>query len=509
MQAVNSNRIYKNTLFLYFRMFLIMAISFYASRQILDQLGVSDFGIYTVVGGLVLLFAFLNNAISASMQRFISYELGENNGKNLQLIFGACCLSVVALIVVLFLLAETVGVWFLGTHMSIPLNRVDDAFFVFHLSLICISIELLRLPYNALIVSYEKMSFYAYNSIFEALLKLLLVLMLRVIPSNKLLAYSLMLIVVAILINMSYVLYCRRNMPSVHFTLVTSKKQLAAISKFTLWNTATGIADVGYMQGTSIILNIFYGVALNATMGIANQVKSAVFSFSRNIQLAANPQIIKLYAAGKYDDFRLLVLRISKISFFLMFLLGLPIILNTEWILNIWLTKIPPHAVQFLQLVVIFCIIDSLTGPLWVSMQACGNIRTYQLVTSFFLLLNLPCTYFAFYCGFESYYLLVIQIIIDVVLIHIRICFSYKYTGISLRQYYKTIVIPLAVVAIVSAVLPYIFTFYTDGIVRLFVTSGVSVATTIFAVYYLGLSAAERTYVTEFINSKILKKLNS
>lgn len=505
MQNADSKRIYKNTLFLYMRMFLIMVIGFYASRQILDQLGVEDFGIYSVVGGLVMLFAFLNNAISASMQRFISYELGSNGGKNLQPLFGACCLCVLALIVVLFVLAETVGVWFLRTHLSIPPHRIDDAFIVFQFSSICIAVELLRLPYNALIISCEKMSFFAYNSIVEALLKLALVFMLSVIPGTKLLTYSSLLIVVAVLINMSYVLYCRRHIPNVRFSIFTTRSQLWSMAKFTLWNTATGIADVGYMQGTNIVLNLFYGVVYNATMGITNQVKSAVFSFSRNIQLAANPQIIKLYAAERFDEFRLLMLRISKISFFLMLLLGLPIIFNTDWILHLWLTKIPPHAVQFLQLIVTFCMIDSLTGPLWVSMQACGKIRTYQLVTSFMLLLNLPCTYFAFYCGFEPYYLLIIQIVIDIVLIHVRILLSKKYTGITLTQYYKAIVLPLIAVVAVSAVLPYIITLYTTGIVRFFATSVVSVVMTVLAAYYIGINSTERTYVIEFIRKKLHK----
>jgi O-antigen/teichoic acid export membrane protein len=480
-----------------------MAISFYASRVILQQLGVVDYGVYNIVGGLVVLFNFFNYALSSSMQRYISFELGRNNRINS--VFSACCACSLVLIAFLVLLAESVGYWFLNSVISIPAGKLADAQIVYHISVFSVVMELLRLPYNALIIAKERMSFYAYNSIIEAILKLLVVLSLSLIVGNKLIIYAVLIATVAIIINCSYYLYCHHHFSDVRFSIRTKLQDFKEIAKFTSWNLISSISDIGYMYGTNIVLNIFYGVTLNATMGITNQVKSAVFSFSRNIQVAANPQIVKQYANCEYDGYGDLVIWISKLSFFLMFIIGVPLFLNIDTVLNIWLVNIPPMADLFIRLVIIFCLIDSLTGPLWTAMQATGNIRNYQIITSLILLLNLPGTYFAFKLGCAPWYMLLIQIFINAVLILVRLVFAKKYCYISFSKYSKKVILPIIKVCLCGLFLPLISNHFFSGIPGLIITTIVSTISILCAAYFLGISYQEREKVNNIIAKKFFK----
>lgn len=495
----------KNTAFMAVRMLLSMGVSLYTSRVVLQQLGVVDFGIYTVIGGLAIIMSFFTSALTAAIQRYMNVELALTHGRGMQQVFSACWGCVIVLVAVFLVIAEVAGLWFLENELSIPVDRMGDARMVFQMSLAIVVIEMVRVPYSSLIIAHERMSFFAYNSILEVVLKLVTAISLSLVPGNKIVIYMWLLIGVAVLVNASYVIYCRHRMPEIRFSLRADRGQMVAIGKFAGWNVLTSISDIAYQQGSAMILNIFYGVALNASMGIANQVKTAVSSFTRSVQLAANPQIVKSFAAGEYDEFSMLFMRISRISFFLMLFLGMPIMLNAEYILSLWLTVTPPSGVLFVQLMVAFCVVDSLTGPLWVSMQAAGKIASYQIVISSVWILCLPLTYLAFRCGLPPYWLLIVLIGIDTGLLFFRVAFTSRYCNITCMEYLRGVVLPIAGVSLSAAVLPIVMTWVVDGqLSRLLVSGGVWCVTMPLAVYYFGLSKKEKDAVKAFV-SKHLK----
>lgn len=499
--------IMKNTAFMAVRMLFSMGVSFYTSRVVLQQLGIVDFGIYNVVGGLAIIMSFFSSALTAAIQRYMNIELAVNGGTGMQKVFSACWGCVAVMTACFLIVAEVVGVWFLNNKLNIPAARMYDAHVVFQISLLIVVIELFRVPYNSLIIAYERMSFFAYNSIVEVSLKLLTAIMLSVVPGNKIIIYMWFLVAVAVVINASYVLYCRSKMPELCFSLRAERGQIVEIGKFAGWNVLTSISDISYQQGSSMILNIFYGVALNATMGIANQVKAAVTAFTRSVQTASNPQIVKLFAAGDHEAFATLFMRISRVSFYLMLLLGVPIILNTDYILSIWLTEIPPSGVLYVRLMILFCIIDSLTGPLWVSMQAAGKIASYQIVISLVWILCLPITFIAFRYGLPSYWILLVMIIIDVFLIIVRMLFTDRYCNVGCGQYLRHVLVPVTVVTITSTVIPTILAYQIAGpLVRLLVTGSVWCLTVLPAVFYLGMDKGERAAVIAFVQKRLKHK---
>lgn len=487
-----NKRILKNSMFMAVRMLVTMGISLFTSRVVLQQLGVTDFGIYSVVGGLSMIVAFLTSSLTAAIQRYMNVELGQTGGKNMQRIFACCCVCVSLTALVVLLLAETAGLWFLNSKLSIPPGRMWDANVVYQLSLVIVLGEIFRVPYNSLIMAYEKMSFYAYNSIIEAALKLTVVTLLSWIAGDKLFIYMFLLIGVAVGITVSYVVYCRRRFREIHFSLKAPWRDTAEIGRFTGWNVLTSLSDIAYQQGSSMILNIFYGVAFNATMGITNQVKTAVFSFTRSVQYASNPQIVQMYSSGDHPGFVKLFMQTSRISAFLVLFIGLPLLINMNFVLDVWLADVPPQAARFARLMVIFCMVDSLTGPLWISMQAYGRIASYQIVVSCCWILCLPLTYVAYRNGMAPWALIEVMIAIDVVLIAVRAVYNKFCCRVGLWLYAKMVIVRLVAVAVAGSVLPVALSLVMDSPTAMFfATTALSCVTVPVAVYFLGCSAAE------------------
>ena len=475
------------------RMVITMAISLYTSRVVLSQLGITDFGIFIVVGGVTVIMSFFTCALSAAIQRYMNFELGMTEGKGLQQIFSASWVCICLISIAFVILVETVGMWFLVCKLDIPPGRIADAKIVLHLSMLIVVLELIRVPYNSLIVAYEHMSFYAYNSIIESLLKLAAVVALSLISGNKLLVYMFLLILVALLINVSYAVFCRLHFPHIRLSLRVGMSKVKEIGRFAGLNVLTSLSDIAYQQGSGMILNIFYGVGFNATMGISNQVKTAVASFTRSLQIAANPQIIKNYAASDFETFRKLFSMVSRISYFAVLFLGMPILVNTEFVLNLWLTELPPDAVVFVRLMILFCLIDSLVGPLWVTMQASGKIAGYQVVISALWIMCLPLIYLAFHFGLPPYWLLAVLIAIDFVSIWIRIGFSSHYCNISVAYYAVKVLLPVAGVTVVSTLLVLPMINVVDSqLVCFLLSSAVWCVICPLAVYFIGLDSGER-----------------
>ncbi len=499
----NHKLVFKNTLFLYIRVFLSMAIGLYTSRVVLKELGVDDFGIYSVVGSLSMLFGYLNYGISSSLQRFMSCEIAVDNREGLQKCFASSLQAALYLALIVVALTETVGVWALRELIDVPPGREADAMFVFQVSIAILVIELFKTCCLSLIISHERMSFFAYISIAESVLKLAIVFLLVIVGGDKLRAYSLLLLGVSLIILAGYIVYCRAKFPSVRFSLRGGGERIREIFSFTGWNTLASFADLCYMQGTNIVLNVFYGVAYNATMGITNQVKNALYSFSKNLQTASNPHLTKEFALGDYASFSKLAMMISVLSCQLLYLFGLPILINTELILDLWLVTVPPAGVQFIRLIIFFCMVDSLVGPLWVGMQAYGKIRNYQIIMSTGWLLSLPTMWLVLKHGGSAESVLMIQIIFNFILLTVRLGFAVKYCHISLGVYLRDVVGRLAAALVAGGVIPLALAFATDGYTRLIVTTAASLAAVPLATLFVAFPKAERTALINLVKKRL------
>lgn len=499
--------IMKNAAFMAVRMLFSLLVNLYTSRVILQQLGVEDFGIYWLIAGLTLIMAFFKYSLTAAFQRYMNVELAITKGTGMQQVFSASWACVFIMIVILLLLAESAGLWFLNSELNVPAGRMGDAHVVYQLSLLIVIIELLRVPYNSLIIACEKMSFYAYNSIFEVTLKLAVALLLTLFAGNKLFIYMYLLVGVAVLINLSYVFYTRKIQPSLRFRLKADKSQISEISKFAGWNILSSIADISYLQGSAMILNVLFGVTLNATWGITNQIKTAVYSITNSLQSAANPQIIKSFTLGEQATFVNLFVRISKISFYFTALIGIPLLLNAEYILSVWLTVIPPQAAIFMKLIVIFCLVDGLVGPLWVTMQASGKIARYQIVVSLVWLSCLPVTYVCYKLGAPAYTIIWVMTAIDTILIAIRILFTRKICRINFSLYFRKIVLNIICVSIVALALPVFLDCltYSSDLAKLLATTSSWLVCMTLASYYIGFTKEEKDFVKSILNKLVGK----
>ncbi len=482
-----------------------MVVSLYTSRVILHVLGVEDFGIYNLVAGVVVLFSFLNNAMTSASQRYMNVAIGQNDKNEIQRVFSSSLIMHISLIVIVLFFAETIGLWFVETKLNIPEGREVATFVAYQLAIVTTCTNIIKVPYNASVIANEKMSFFAYTGIVEVILKLLIVWLLLFFKSDKLIVYSVLLLLVNIILLIWYIIYCRSHFDANKFNITFDKSLLKEMCSFSGWNLFGGIADVGYKQGTHFILNIFCGVTLNATMGIINQIRTAIFSFTANLQVAANPQIIKSYTSGDYSYYQDLVFRISKYSYFLMLLICVPVILNADYLLHLWLKNPPEYTTSFTILILIFCLVDSLTGPLWTTMQATGNIRTYQIAISLCLLLNLPISFLVLKMGMSPDWVIVVQILIAFINVGIRIFFSYKYAKISALFYVEKVLFPIIFVTVLSIPLPIWLSYNMLNLTRLITTCLVSPTIIIFLIYFFGSSKEEREVLNKYLLNRFKK----
>lgn len=504
-QEANNKRIAKNTLLLYFRMILIMLVSLYTSRVILAELGVEDFGIYNLVAGVVVLFSFLSNALVTATQRYLSVAIGKGDKQYIQAIFSTSLLSHLILILLIIVAAETAGLWFVNAQLEIPDGRMYATNVIYQLAILTTCVNIIRIPYNASIIANERMSFFAYVSVVETFLKLFIVWALAIIPGDKLIIYSLLFLFVTIAINIAYWYYCYKYLVANRFILKSDKKLLKELTSFSGWNLFGGLADVGYKQGTNIILNLFFGVTVNAALGVTNQIRNAIFSFVANLQLAANPQIVKSYTAGDAEYFNTLVYRISKYSYFLMLILTLPIIVNIDLLLEIWLINPPKYTATFAELTLIFCLVDSLTGPLWVAMQAGGKIQRFQIVTSMCLLLNLPISYLFLSYGYGPYSVLVIQIVITSITLGVRIVFAKYYLQMSIRNYFREVLVPILNVTVLTLPVPIYLSNVIDEYSKLSI-SILFMPFVCFIIYLCGTCKNEKYLVKHIVRTKVFNR---
>lgn len=499
-----SKRIAKNTIMLYIRMLLSTIVSLYTSRIVLNTLGVEDYGIYNIVGGVIVLFSFLNTSLTNASERYLSIAVEKADGRDTQQLFSSILIAHILVCVFILVLAETIGLWFLLHKIEIPANRMNAALIVYQLALLNTCMGVMKVPYNAAIIANEHMSFYAYTSVAENIMKLLIVYVLLWVAMDKLILYGILLLLVSFVIFFWYKIYVEHHFDNNNFQLKIHKTYFKGILSFSGWSLFGSVADIGYKQGSNIILNLFYGVTLNAALGIAETVRSTLFSFVSNLQIAANPQIIKSYSSNKIAYYDALIFRISKYSFYLMLFFAIPFVLNVNYILNVWLINPPEHTATFLILMMIFCLIDALHGPLWISVQATGKIRNYQIITSFLLLLNLPLSYLMLSLGSHPEVIIKVQIVISFLTLLFRLYYSAVNANLSIGNYLSSVLLPVLLVLIVAIPVPiYVSSLFHDDFNKLIITGLISIICILLSVLIFGMKQEERNVVFTIILKKI------
>lgn len=487
-------------------MFVIMIVSLITSRVVFRVLGVEDFGINNIVGGIVILFSFVNTVLNASTQRFLNYEIGKGREENVNNVFCTSMASYLILSIVVIIIAETVGLWVLH-HLKIPQDRRYAASWVYQFSVISFCIGIIRIPYNATIIAYEKMDFYAYLSIVEASLKLAFAFLLYISPFDKLISYSFLLFVVSVIIFMPFKLYCNRKFPVTIFRWPKDKSMFKPILSFSGWSLFGSMANIGATQGINIILNVFVGVTVNAAVGIGNQLASAIQGFVSNFQIAFRPQITKLYANGDTNGFHNLIFRASKISYFLFLVLAVPVIVCCPFIIKVWLGEVPTYSVVFCRLIIVFMMIDALSTPLWMCVEAIGKIKTYQIWISTIILINLPLAYLVLKCGFPCYSVWITKIIIMVAILIFRLSFINIKFQFPSKEFISKVILPVIIISIPAFIIPFFVNKLIAGWIGLIATCCVSLLLSISLIYFIGFNVNERRYIVSFIKEKINLKL--
>lgn len=505
----NNKRIAKNTLMLYIRMLFTMGVSLYTSRVILQVLGVEDFGIYNVVGGVVGMFSVLSGSLSAAISRFITYELGKGNMLRLKNVFSSAVTIQILLGLLISLIAEIVGLWFLNVKMNIPDNRILAANWVFHFSIITFFINLISIPYNASIIAHEKMSEFAYISIMEVLGKLLIAYLITISPIDKLVFYAISMTLLALIIRLVYGIYCKRTFEECSYNFNLDRSLLREMFGFAGWNFIGASSAVLRDQGGNIIINVFFEPTVNAARGIANQVSYAVQGFVTNFMTALNPQITKSYASGNIDYMMTLIFQGARFSFYILLLLSLPIILNTSYILKLWLGVIPDYTILFVQLALIFNLSESLANPLVTAMLATGNIRKYQIVVGGLQLLNLPISYFFLKMGCAPEIVFIVAIIISVCCEMSRLYMLRTMINLPARSFLKKVYFNVLIVSIVAIMLPYCVIHNIEiDFVNFVWTTILCIFCTLLSILYVGCNKTERLLVfkkLQQINNMLFK----
>lgn len=454
--TINNKRIVKNTIFLYIRMIVVMAIGLYTVRAILDILGATDYGIYNVIGGVVSMFSFLNGTLTTASQRYFSVELAQNNVNRLNKWF---CLNISifsTFILIFLLIAETVGIWFINTQLTIPEDRIFATNVIYQFAILSFCVSFFSIPYNALIIAHEKMNAFAYISIIEAFLKLAIVFILLRIQADKLIIYGLLMLLTSIGITGAYCIYCRRNFEESKFHFYWNKEEFKELFSFSGWHLLGTFSVVIRNQGIIILINMFFYPAVNAARAIADQIYNAIMQLSNNFFTAVKPQIYKSYSNGEYDGLYKLINRSTVICSLLVAILIFPILSNTSYILNLWLKEVPEYTILFTQLILINGLIDSLMGPTTASALATGNIRKYQLVVANIFILNLPISYIAIKLGAEPTITVVISIALSILSVFVRGYFLKTMINIPLKNYF-IVVLKVLVVSVINLLIVYLF----------------------------------------------------
>ena len=503
----NNKRIAKNTLLLYIRMILLMVVTLYTSRVVLQVLGIEDFGIFNVVGGVVTMFAFINGGMVSATQRYLTFELGRYNKSQLSRVFSTSLQihAVISLIVVV--LAETIGLWFFYNKMVIPADRMVAAMWVYQCSVVACVINIMSIPYNADIIAHEKMSAFAYISIFEASMKLFIVLLLVWVSIDKLVVYAILILLVQLIIRVIYSQYCYKHFEEsryVHRIDVSLFKEMAFFAGWSFWGNLAGVLS---SQGLNMMLNVFFGPVVNAARGIAVQVQGAVQQFIINFQMALNPQITKNYAIANIEQMHELMFRSARFSFFLLFFLTLPFLLETNFLLTLWLNNVPENSVVFTQMMICISLLSAISNPCVVANQATGEVKKYQMVVGGLLLTILPISYLVLLLGAPAYSVLVVHFSIESIAQFSRLYILKRQIKLSIRTFFVSVYFPIIITSIFATIIPVLLHYqFNEGWLRFIVVTLSSMVSVFLFVWFLGLHKNERAFIFQHVLFFIKKR---
>lgn len=449
----NNKRIAKNTIALYFRTLITMAVGLYTSRVVLNVLGVDDYGVYNVVGGVVAMFNIVTTSLSQAISRFLTFELGKENNKTLHAVF---CTSVniqILMSVVILLLTECIGVWFINDRMNIASERMFAANWVFQFSILTFIVDLISVPYNAVIIAHERMTAFAYVSVLEALLKLTVAVILLYSPIDKLITYAFLLFFVALVIRIVYGIYCKRNFSECRYSFMINWALLKKMTGFAGWNTIAATAFIFNTQGVNILCNIFFGVSVNAARGIATQVESIIRGFVLNFTTAVRPQIIKSYSSNEFEYMFDLLCTSTKFSYFLMYLLAMPFMFEAEYILHIWLNEYPQLAPCFVKLSMVVTLSMLLGEMLYTNVLAIGKLKRYMVSECAITIFIFPLSYILFKIGASSFVPYVLFIMAYSILVFVRAFYLYKEEKFPIVKFINSVLQPVFITTTISAIL--------------------------------------------------------
>lgn len=505
--ASNNKRIARNTLMLYFRMLFSMLVSLYTSRVVLQVLGVEDYGIYNVVGGVVAMMGVLNGTMAVASQRYLTFELGRDNKVRLKQVFSMCFTIFIILTFVIIILCETVGLWFLNTQMVIPEERMSAANWVYQFSILSCVVSLIITPYNATIIAHERMNVYAYVGILEVVLKLAVVYLLLIIPFDSLSTYGFLLFFSQIIVAIIYIAYCLRYFPESRYKFYWEKSLFIELVNYSGWNLFGSLSGLVKGQGLNILLNMFFNPSVNAARGIAYQINSVITQFFTNFYTAVRPQITKYYAQGNINEMTKLVFSSSRLSFYLIMLVSMPIIIETPYIVNLWLGQLPEYIVPFTRLIIAISAIDSMASPLMTVVHATGHIRLYQLSVGTVTILNIPISYVFLRLGYSPLSVFYISLLISIICLFMRLWIVRRLMEFPVKEYIVEVLGTSLLVCVVAIVIPLaVYMVLDENIYTVLFVCILCIVSGITTIYYIGLNHQERKLMMYMIRTKILHR---
>lgn len=496
-ETIHSNkRIAKNTMYLYIRMLLTMAIGLYASRVVLQVLGESDYGLYNVVGGVLTMFTMVSSALQVGTQRFLSFAIGEGDESKLKQTFSIALFFHIIIALIVLLLAESIGLWFLNNYLNIPHGRENAAHWIYQFTIISFVFSFLQVPFQSCIIAHEKMSIYAYMSIYETVTKLFIVLILPYIPLDKLISYGALLLLLNITSILIYNCYCRKQFLECRFSIKVDKKMAKDLVSYSGWNILGGSANVFSNQGINILLNIFCGTIINAARGLASSISSLLFNFVMNFQMAANPQIVKLYAAKELDKFHKLITDNCKIVTYLFLVLAIPAFLEIDFLLELWLGEFPKYTNIFIKISLMEIYLRTVNQPILYSIHASGKMKWQNIISSSLLFLTFPISFFVLKAGFSPVLVYIITTILWGANNIVCLYFSHIYTRLSIKETIIKVYLNTFIGGAIMFIVPFFLqSHFQLGWSRFIITCISSIFTSVIVIYYLGITKEARHFI--------------
>lgn len=506
MPDSNSKRIAKNTGYMFIRMILVLVVGLYTSRVVLRVLGFEDFGLYNVVGSVVVFLSFLKMALTNATYRYFAFEIGTGNTKKLTDIYSMAINCHILLSLIFIVLLEIGGVWFINNKLNVNPERLFAANWVFQFSLLAFCVSVINTPFSSNIIAHEKMNFYAILSIIEVVLKLAVVYLLVICPFDRLIYYSVLQFIVALLILFCYILYCNKTFKDCKYIRIWDKQIVKDFTSYSGWSLIVNASDVVANQSMSIFFNLFLGVVANAAMGITQQVTSHIVAFLSNFTQALNPQIIKSFAAKQYDYFMKLIFTSSKVSYFLLLFICLPVIANIEFILKMWLGKYPEETPTFIRIIIWYSLFESTQNAFLQAVHATGRIKTHQILMSSLKIASIPVMYYVLWAGHPGSWMLYVWITFTFIWCTVRLIYMHFLISLPLKKYLREVLVKIVIISLV--VFPITFfsvEFFNGGLVGFLVSSSVCSLLMLLLVWFYGLNDSERNIIMSFgITKKIV-----